>query len=213
MLYKIGSRYCQIDFCRGMMGRCRFSLVGGTTLFDEFIELLDRTETIEKIDEHDTKILHHMRLKLALAACPNACTMPQIKDVGIIARLFPRETLQKCTRCGICLQTCRENAIEISDRLPLINRDQCLGCGSCILACPVGAIAPFPLQFNVLIGGRMGRRPQWAVGLTTVSELEFIAQMDHLLSIIKYEMSERERFADVIEQEGLKKLKERFSYA
>ena len=43
----------------------------------------------------------------------------------------------KCTRCGICQEKCRFNAIM---ELPRIDPFTCEGCGVCVIACPMNAI-------------------------------------------------------------------------
>ena len=42
-----------------------------------------------------------------------------------------------CTACGICLDRCQANAIEIDDCVII---GDCIGCGLCSTACPAGAI-------------------------------------------------------------------------
>jgi len=43
----------------------------------------------------------------------------------------------RCTRCGLCRQSCRFDAIDGSIN---VIEDRCEGCGVCELVCPVGAI-------------------------------------------------------------------------
>ncbi len=45
-----------------------------------------------------------------------------------------------CIGCGICVQTCRENALAQTDEGILINRELCTGCGSCAEECPSTAM-------------------------------------------------------------------------
>ncbi len=61
---------------------------------------------------------------------------------------FPELIKEKCTKCGLCLKTCRENAIfQPRDKngkpdYPLFIKDLCSGCGACWSVCPFGAIKP-----------------------------------------------------------------------
>ena len=48
---------------------------------------------MKKVFKEDSKRTEH-----ALAACPNACTWPQIKDIGIIATSVPESS--NCDRTG-----------------------------------------------------------------------------------------------------------------
>jgi MinD superfamily P-loop ATPase len=52
----------------------------------------------------------------------------------------PAVDADKCTRCGICSQTCRFGAVfSFGKTVPVFN-DLCHGCGACILACPQKAL-------------------------------------------------------------------------
>lgn len=48
--------------------------------------------------------------------------------------------LEKCTRCGLCEEKCRFNAIKSFE----INKYSCEGCGVCEGVCPVGAAKLYP---------------------------------------------------------------------
>lgn len=45
----------------------------------------------------------------------------------------------RCTACGLCLDSCPTNAIR-SDSVYLIDSEKCLACGSCAESCPEEAI-------------------------------------------------------------------------
>ena len=51
--------------------------------------------------------------RISISHCPNACSQPQIVDVGLIGACRPEVTGEDCTLCGECLQICRETAISI----------------------------------------------------------------------------------------------------
>ncbi len=61
---------------------------------------------------------------------------------------FPVLIKEKCTKCGLCVKTCRENAIfqsldkEGKPNYPVFIRDLCSRCGACWTVCPFGAIKP-----------------------------------------------------------------------
>jgi len=46
---------------------------------------------------------------------------------------------EKCTGCGVCIDVCLANAIEVNERA-VINTDACTGCSACIWDCPNEAI-------------------------------------------------------------------------
>ena len=45
-----------------------------------------------------------------------------------------------CTGCGLCVDTCPQNAIILTDSKAQINQELCIQCGSCIELCPAGAV-------------------------------------------------------------------------
>ena len=54
---------------------------------------------------------------------------------------FPKLNKKKCTKCGLCVKACRENAIfQPPGGYPVFMKNLCSGCGACWTVCPVGAI-------------------------------------------------------------------------
>jgi len=45
-----------------------------------------------------------------------------------------------CVGCGICVQECNAEAIEIIDDIAIIDEDRCIGCGVCAHLCPERAM-------------------------------------------------------------------------
>ena len=111
------------------------------------------------------RIRPHDRLRIALSACPNGCSQPQIHDIGLIAALRPSDITPACTGCGLCEKTCREAAILVQDGRAITRPEACQACGECARICPVHAIRCEPLGFRLLLGGHMGRHPEWATEL------------------------------------------------
>lgn len=122
---------------------------------------------------------YHHEFRITLADCPNACSQPQIKDIGIIGALRPRITGVPCTLCEACVSACREQAIQLEGDRPLIDFEKCLSCGQCIPACPAGTLEAGDRGYRVLLGGKLGRHPKLAV------ELPGIFSEDAVLSIVK----------------------------
>ncbi|HPD48126.1 MAG TPA: 4Fe-4S binding protein [Anaerohalosphaeraceae bacterium] len=206
MRLRVGQHCCQLDLCRGLQGECRFSLVRP----EDVRRILAPLESRCADNTPDTSLIDispHNCLKVAFAACPNACTMPQIKDMGFIAELAPQSLRPTCSACGRCVTVCRENAIAAFAGLPEFDSNRCIRCGMCITQCPQEAIAPALLQFAVLIGGRMGRHPRFADRLCTLSTPGLVPFIERLLTAIESQPN-ADRFADQIEHAGLSKLKE-----
>ncbi len=45
-----------------------------------------------------------------------------------------------CNSCGICVQNCPRNAIEIIQNKALIDQTKCIKCGKCASYCPQKAV-------------------------------------------------------------------------
>jgi MinD superfamily P-loop ATPase len=54
---------------------------------------------------------------------------------------FPKLNKKKCTKCGLCVKVCKNNAIfQKPGEYPVFIKELCSGCGACQAVCPVGAI-------------------------------------------------------------------------
>ena len=210
MFLRTGSRYFQLDFCRGVREECRFGLAGHCGLIEDLTDFVCGFDFVELIGE-DQKVSHHRKLKMEISGCPNACSQPQIKDVGIIAERMPGEIRQSCSRCGKCVSVCREEAVAGTESMPVIDRARCVGCGLCVNRCLEKAIAPGSLRYRILAGGRMGRHPRFAEYLCTIEKDSLVSFIGGILVFTKQYMPEKWRFADLIERNGLKEFKESIS--
>jgi len=65
------------------------------------------------------------------------------KAVEKIYAEFPKLIKKKCNKCGLCVKTCRSNAIfQAPGQYPIFIKDLCSGCGACWIVCPNKAIEP-----------------------------------------------------------------------
>jgi len=47
----------------------------------------------------------------------------------------------ECSGCGICLDACDQNVLELVDDVAeAVNDEMCTACGACLEECPMGAI-------------------------------------------------------------------------
>ncbi|HPJ39855.1 MAG TPA: DUF362 domain-containing protein [Spirochaetota bacterium] len=52
----------------------------------------------------------------------------------------PSIIVKKCTRCGMCVKWCPENAITMNDASAVIDSAKCIGCGQCLAVCRFDAV-------------------------------------------------------------------------
>jgi ferredoxin len=45
-----------------------------------------------------------------------------------------------CAACGVCVERCQMDAIELADDVSTIDAQRCIGCGLCVTTCTAGAI-------------------------------------------------------------------------
>lgn len=91
---------------------------------------------IERFAIHDGD---GIRTVVFFQGCPlrcRWCANPESQTVGKNIMFFSR----LCSGCGNCVRVCRQNAVQITDGKPDIDRKRCVSCGSCAEKCPCGAL-------------------------------------------------------------------------
>jgi dissimilatory sulfite reductase (desulfoviridin) alpha/beta subunit len=203
----------QIDTCFGPNG-CpnRANIADG--LMDEIENLLIQEDLLSFLKQSvkgDLKFHHEFRV--TLAECPNACSQPQIKDVGIIGAAVPIITDQECTRCEACVETCKESAIALDDKndYPVIDFDMCLKCGKCMAVCPTGTLETDYKGFRVQLGGKLGRHPRLARELPGIyTEAQVLSILKDCLALYKQLSIGGRRFADILTDAHFDELARRY---
>jgi dissimilatory sulfite reductase (desulfoviridin) alpha/beta subunit len=143
---------------------------------------------------------HHHEFRVTRADCPNACSQPQIKDMGIIGAAEPMISDEECTLCETCVEVCKEDAIalDVDEGIPVVDYDRCLRCRQCIKECPTGTIAVGKTGYRVLLGGKLGRHPRLAEELPGIySEDEVVRILQACLDFYKKHSKHGERFAAI----------------
>ncbi|MCJ7830357.1 MAG: 4Fe-4S binding protein [Desulfobacterales bacterium] len=191
----------QIDGCFGA-GGCPNRALDGEQLQQRLETLLANADLLGFLRQtvHGPLKFHH-EFRVTLADCPNACSQPQIKDVGIIGACSPRLTQIPCSACGACAEACREEAIVLDPETPAPGIDwrRCLNCGQCVRACPTGTLAEGRRGYRVLLGGKLGRHPRLARELPGLfDEAQVVEIVEACLALYKDRSRNGARFSEIL---------------
>lgn len=203
----------QLEACFGPSG-CPHRAVASDSLLARIETVLKAADLLSFLSSRvqgDLKFHHEFRV--ALADCPNACSQPQTKDVGIIGAAVPETTNEACSQCGACSTSCAEEAIALADagNPPRIDMPRCLNCGQCIRACPTGTIAEAWRGYRVQIGGRLGRHPRLARELPGIFEEDPVIEiLQACLQLYKSRSRHGERFAHLFQDSDFEEFARRF---
>jgi dissimilatory sulfite reductase (desulfoviridin) alpha/beta subunit len=203
----------QLDTCFGPSGCPNRAVISDPLLarVEAVIQAADLLSFLKSRVRGDIKFHHEFRV--TLADCPNACSQPQIKDLGIIGAAVPETTNEACSQCKACIESCPEQAITLAaeSRPPAIDTGRCLNCSQCIRACPTGTIAEAWKGFRVQLGGRLGRHPRLARELPGIfSEDQVIEILQDALKLYKERSLHGERFSQLFEDRDFEEFSRRF---
>ena len=192
----------QVETCFGPGGCPNRAVVSDPLL--EKIETLLKEEDIPGFLEEHVKggLKFHHEFRVTLADCPNACSQPQIKDIGIIGACAPQTTSEACTLCEACVEACREDAITLNRQTecPQIDTERCLSCGKCMQVCPSGTLVEGAKGFRVQLGGKLGRHPQLARELPGIySEQTVLAIVKDCIRFYKQRSRQGERLGQILQ--------------
>ncbi|MBR9985700.1 MAG: 4Fe-4S binding protein [Desulfosarcina sp.] len=191
----------QLDACFGS-GGCPHRAVAGEVLVERVERVLadaDLLGFLRSRVEGDLKFHHEFRI--SIADCPNACSQPQIKDVGILGAATPGLTKIPCSACGACTEACKEDAVVLtgSGEARAIDFTRCVHCGGCVAACPTGTLEAGKKGYRVLIGGKLGRHPRLAGELPGIHDAETVVRMiKDFLAFYKSRCTRGQRFAQLL---------------
>ena len=203
----------QLDTCFGPSGCPNRAVVSESLLarVETVLKAADLLSFLKSRVPGDLKFHHEFRA--SLADCPNACSQPQIKDIGIIGAAVPETTNDTCSQCGACTESCSEQAIATADGggPPRIDTPRCLNCGQCVRVCPTGTIAEGWSGFRVQLGGRLGRHPRLARELPGIfNEDQTIEILQACLELYKTRSRHGERFAHLFQDTDFEDFSHRF---
>ena len=194
---------CQVETCFGPTGCPNRAVVceGLVGAIEEAVARRDLKSFLKKRVHGELKMHHEFRI--SVSDCPNACSRPQIADIGIIGACRPAVTSEECSLCGACTAVCREEAISFPGDSPVLDYAKCVSCGKCIGVCPTGALAEDMAGYRILVGGRLGRHPRLAAELPGIhTEAEVIRIVNQCLDHYQRHCKEGERFGEILERTG-----------
>ena len=177
----VESKGFQIETCFGADG-CENRTIESEALVDELEKMLLSRNIAGFLKERvGGPLKMHHEFRICVSDCPNACSRPQIVDIGIIGALRPRLSAESCTGCGDCSSSCIERALKVEPdaNAPTMDWSKCVMCGKCVCACPSGAMEEAEKGWRIMVGGKLGRHPQLG------KELKGIYSKEKVLDIIE----------------------------
>jgi dissimilatory sulfite reductase (desulfoviridin) alpha/beta subunit len=198
----------QLDACFGPNG-CPNRAADSKVLVQQVEKKVKAANLLSflKKNVHGPLKFHH-EFRITFAECPNACSQPQIKDIGIIAACRPGITDHECSLCNACVETCPDQAIHLRpDNSLEFDDGSCLACGQCIKVCPTGTLTEAQKGFRILLAGKLGRHPQLAQEMPGLySAAEVLSIVEYCLDYFKKHSTGGQRFAEVFTETARQKL-------
>lgn len=192
----------QVEECFGQTG-CPNRVVSGETLLKKIEELFKEENILDFLRRNvKGKLKYHHELRVSISECPNACSQPQIKDIGILGGILPQITDSPCSLCGACDESCREDAVTVDaeNETAAIDFSRCLRCGKCVEVCPTGTIIEKEKGFRIQLGGKLGRHPRLASEIPGLfREDEVVEVVRKCIAFYKSRSKDGKRFSEIYE--------------
>ncbi len=191
----------QVDACFGGSG-CPHRVASSEELVETIERLMVDADLLTFLKSRvPGELKFHHEFRISIADCPNACSQPQIKDVGILGASRPTITDSACSACGACKDACREFAVDADEtgQITAIDMQRCVHCGACIAVCPTATLATATKGYRVMIGGKLGRHPRLARELPGIHDAQTVVRMiADFLEFYKTHSTRGQRFAHLL---------------
>ncbi len=198
----------QVENCFGL-GGCPNRAVISDGLSDQLELELTKRDWLGFLKKKVTGPLKmHHEFRISISDCPNACSRPQIVDIGLIGACEPLITDMECSECGACVDICKEDAILLHNEHPKMILSKCLSCGECIKVCPTGTLKEKQKGYRIQVGGKLGRHPILGRELNGIYAVEKIPEMvNRCLDHYQRHCEHGERFGKILEKTSIEYLK------
>lgn len=143
------------------------------------------------------------KFKFGITGCRNNCLKTEENDFGIKGAAKVTWKEDTCIGCGVCVKSCRSNAITLKDGKITIDDSKCTYCGRCSKSCPVNAYEEHP-GYIVSFGGTFGnhiRRANLIVPFVSSKETLF-ALSDATIQFFADHAKAGDRVQFCIDREG-----------
>jgi len=146
----------------------------------------------------------HHEFRISISDCPNACSRPQIVDIGLIGAAKPKVGEAPCSECEACVEVCKEAALTLEAGGPVLCEEKCVSCGACIRVCPTGTLEEETKGYRVLLGGKLGRHPRLGEEIPGIIGIEEIpGVVEQYLDQYRKHCREGERLGAILERVGM----------
>jgi dissimilatory sulfite reductase (desulfoviridin) alpha/beta subunit len=200
---EVEMRGYQLDSCFGPSG-CPNRAIQGDGLLPRIQALLEDADLLGFLKQTVSgQLRFHHELRVTVADCPNACSQPQIKDVGILGACLPAITDSECTHCEACVAVCPESAVALDDAAPtpVIDGQRCIACGKCVTACPTQTLVAGQTGYRVQLGGKLGRHPRLATELPGIYDEDGVIKIvQDCVDFYKAKSRNGKRFAELLSE-------------
>jgi len=172
--------------------------------------IIDTKEIATRLDSTWFREEMPHKFKMAVTGCPHNCAKASENDIGVMGGIIPEWVEDSCSDCGLCVNICPTNAIQMVDDKYVVDLRKCINCSICTASCPSGAWKIASRGYILWIGGTMGKIPRLATRLG-----DLIESKEHLYELVKNTIEyyrrmgrKKERFGHMIDRIGPEIVKE-----